>query len=413
MNDPHENETDAASNAPADQPEPGAPAASTSPSSPPPPPPVDTAEEGTSKLAWVGAVVLGVAVFLFVAWLIWGGPARLNPRTCLPANTVFCIHAPDLERLDALAHSPVLWKEGRNQEAAKHLRKDLIDHIAKALGDVRTRDVEDLLHLTRSVGIGWAPGETGALRWIIVLSVQDVRKAESILKNDLWPMQTQTAMDETRATRVQRTDGTSLWYTTLRNGLVLTPDKNLIRFASPLPDEQDQTLASLGLFVEDEEEAAIYGMVDLRSLRLRQFAVESRVKKLFLGETMWASIFNKEQTHRLQPEGRWVFTVRGGEEPPRTTMRLAAVSGTEAHGFLYYAAWVILTPIALILLTLLTIIALTLLLALYFYVVAWWKGELSPPAPTPTPELSPELNEDLGRKPDRDGADAPPSEGPK
>lgn len=66
------------------------------------------------------------------------------------------------------------------------------------------------------------------------------------------------------------------------------------------------------------------------------------------------------------------------------------------HGFFYYVGMTILLILSLVIGLPALFLLTTLLLAGYFYLMAWWRGEVVPLEPYELPELSKQMKEDLG-----------------
>lgn len=74
----------------------------------------------------------------------------------------------------------------------------------------------------------------------------------------------------------------------------------------------------------------------------------------------------------------------------------AAITAASGHGVFYYIGMTILVLLSLVIGVPVVFILIVLLMAVYFHVMAWWRGELVPVEPAELPELSPQMKEDLG-----------------
>jgi len=387
------------------QPEsPATPPGACSPSSSccPPPPPLP--DSGPSGLGCLGCAILLVLLILVAWWLLPARAVSFDARAHVPATALVYVESRDVAPLATGAGQLTLWKDGQGPDALKTMRDSLASLLASELGDVRRRDVNDLIDLTAGFALAVAPGHKGELAWLGVFHMRDIEQARRILKEDLWTRIAETTVAGEKVANIQRADGSVLWHRIAGQSLIVTPDEELLRFLITCDQKAEPTLADLPVFQNGLADAQLTALFDIRSLRRRQLdqGIAARAIQSLLGmQPLLATLLPEEQVERMDPDARLVCSL-AAREGQRCSLDLL-VTGTaippRTHGFFYYAAWIVLTPIALIILTVLTIVLITLLMAAYFYVVAWWRGELSPPEVPPGAPLSPELKQDLGAKP--------------
>lgn len=74
----------------------------------------------------------------------------------------------------------------------------------------------------------------------------------------------------------------------------------------------------------------------------------------------------------------------------------AAITAASGHGIFYYIGMTVLVVLILVIGLPIVFIMIVLLMAMFFHVMAWWRGELVPVEPAELPELSPQMKEDIG-----------------
>lgn len=166
------------------------------------------------------------------------------------------------------------------------------------------------------------------------------------------------------------------------NTVILTRSKDLLQKALRCQQRQESSLADIGLGWPDESgQRTVACMYVVPSLS--NFIFLNLTPTLYRPDSAMFSTFNLGQD--------------GFDINVRVINNGKIVGGT-GPGVLYYIGVVLLVAVIIVIGAPVAFLVATLLLALYFYLMAWWKNELIPIEPAELPELSPQLKEDLAGK---------------
>ncbi len=360
-----------------------------SPSSPAPAA-TSSAPSDLRRLTWA---LLALAVLLII-WLVWPRGGDFDPQRFFPPRTKFFLQCNDPQPLGkALARLP-LWKEGEGEAGVHGLWKWWLDKGERHLG-VDALDLERLASGARGVGAGLVPRRDKAgYDLLLVLAPENPSAMLAQIKQAAAEELEPVAVPETsyEFLRFKLENGKMFHVLVLEHHLLLSAQKERLTFALQALNENEPGLGDTAVMPRHTERGAVRVMIDPRADPL-----SGQPLGYFLRENLRLGL---DLTRHMREEARLVWTLRP-QAPHGLRAETRVVLAREAvkrHGVLYYLGWTFLIVVLIVLAIPVLFIVLSLLMACWFYLVAWWNGELTPPKPEAAPELSPELRADMGDK---------------
>ncbi len=166
------------------------------------------------------------------------------------------------------------------------------------------------------------------------------------------------------------------------NTVILTRSKDLLEKMLNCQQGKEQSLADIGLSWPDETGQRTVACMYVVPSQSNFFFLNLN-PSLYRPDAAMFSAFN------LAQDG-FIVNVR--------VINNGKIVGDNGHGVFYYIGVVLLIALIIVVGAPVAFLLATLLLALYFHLMARWKGELIPIEPAELPELSPQMKEDLGAK---------------
>lgn len=364
---------------------------------PPPPPPVSGGSSACGCDACGGwkAFLWGILIVLVVllAWSFWTARSDSAMAQLVPAEAVLYLEANDIEGIGmALAASP-LWKEHEGGAGVRELQDKGFEQVALALGSVRERVARDLVRHADAFAIGYVPGDGGSLDWIAALRTSNEAALLDVLRKEVASEREKVRIGGEDVERLTLFHGGNLHVLSRNGHVVLTPSARQVEFLLAKRGTR-ASVADLGVIPESSVPA-------LHILT----SVQPLVKEVYgqgLLDRIPAFLPSLEPrvplSERINPNARLRASLRfpAGRAELDTTMLAPEEVRPRGRGLLSYLLWTVLILVLIVIAIPLVFLVSVLVLAAYFYLMAWWRGELSPSSP-PTPKpLSPQAREDLG-----------------
>ena len=338
---------------------------------------------GVGSLALVGLVLIVILTVLIVR-------SQNNEEDILsfaPADSFYAFEVENIEgAADVFASAPVwrgneLTKDGIIQEFSKMFGSDS-DILEKFVGNITSVTfIESFVNKTPqkmlvfNVGNGW--------------DIERYYKRE--YSKVATPVKFASSMN---GLEITRPDKSVFYLKKIANFVLLSENKDLILRSLSAYKEDELSLAQCNVRFGDGED----GMPRIRLyVAINSFFMNYPEYKGLIPEKMNNAIagdsaFLYEATLNATgfvAEGKFVKNEAAGYAS-------GVNAGTKTgRGFFGTVFWVIFIIILILIAIPVLFVIFTLLLALYFFLLAWWKGELVPIDP-PLKDLSNNLKEDLG-----------------
>lgn len=358
---------------------------------PSPPPPHRLASPPEAKPSGMGcgvcAILAGLAIIL-LGWWLKPDDVR-SPRGLLPDYTVLYVETPSLARLKDAGKSYREWagRYGAEDPAGPLM---ILEDIATAyLGDPPRGIVGDE-EARHPAALALVPSEDGGLVAAAFLDAGSSGNAQKLIERqpvrDALP-----SSDGMTAGSSTRTDEAGRHLFVVGRWVVLTPSTDFKNFLlGPRPK---------GMRPLSEIRFALSGRGDLLVALVNPFEY-SRLRDDDAPEALPFMAYDEDARATASSEARIELRVIAG--PDRSVSFLLRdlgepvdAAGAAERTWLGWIACVILWCIGIVVGLVALLIVATLLLALYFYLEQWWRGELSPPTPPREAEVSPALREDV------------------
>ena len=338
---------------------------------------------GVGSLALAGLVLIVILTVLIVK----SQSSDVDVLSFAPADSFYAIEIENIDGAADVLESAPLW---RNKKYAKtelisefsaFLGKDS-DLIRKFSGNVRS-----VTHIESFV-------EKKPVT-LLVLKVGNGWDIESYYRREYSKVSTPvTFAPSMHGLAITRPDKSVFYLKKVANFVLLSDNKELMLRSLAAYTEDELSLAQCKIRFGDGEDC----MPRFRLyMAINSFMMNYPEYKTLLPEAVSAEIagdsaFLYEATLSVTgfvAEGKFIRNEAAGYASG------VNASQESKRGVLATVFWVVLTILLLLIALPILFVLFTLLLALYFFIVAWWKGKLVPIDP-PLKDLSPNLKEDLG-----------------
>ena len=259
-------------------------------------------------------------------------------------------------------------------------------------------ELERILPHTRTATFALVPSSPTEMVGVLMLELPDTDLAAAYLKErgtEKWlPPQTDGTGDTDPEPGAQADDRGRLVFAQ-DSRVVITTSASLKAMIQDKETPAGKRFSSLALFAEGPDEPLGYLAVDLVQYRKRSAPTRPAV----------LSFLDREnELHGALRAGTWLIARLQPQDaaPPVLLLKTShpgSPAGSEEAGICTWALWIVGSLIGIVVGLILLLVIVTLLLALYFYLVQWYRGELSPMDPPREATLSPEIKEDLQSNP--------------
>ena len=338
---------------------------------------------GVGSLALAGLVLIVILTVLIVR----SQSSDEDVLSFAPADSFYAIEIENIDGAADVLESVPLW---RNDKLAK---QELIAEIAALLGkdsDILKKfsgNVRSVTHIESFVAKKPAK--------MLVLKVGNGWDIESYYRREYSKVATPvTFAPSMHGLAITRPDKSVFYLKKIANFVLLSENKELLLRSLAAYTGDELSLAQCGVRFGDGEDCMprfrLY--MAINSFLLNYPEYKTLLPEVVSRDIAGDSAFLYEATLNATgfvAEGKFIRNEAAGYASGVNT---AEKSG---GGILATIFRIILIIVIILIALPILFIAFTLLLALYFFIVAWWKGELVPIDP-PLKDLSPNLKEDLG-----------------
>ncbi len=335
--------------------------------------------QGSGKL---GCLLL-VLILLAWPWLWSERKDAPDLRRFAPPDSILLLETSSPDAILQACESLGMWKDaakaGRESELLLHGK------ITATVGSLSLRDVNDIRKQIRRVSLAFATGAEGKPDWIAALETREPARILDILRESLNSSWSSGTVEGLLIDRLTLADGSFVWLRAFDRILVVTPDRDLLRFALVTGQETGG-----GDFFQAPELRE--GVLACGVVRLKPFAAWLADRERSAEKTGYAAVAREH----LREEALVGFELVGdGAGNVKIETRWLAENPAPARGWGYYLLLIVFAPVALVLGLLVLFLLTAAVMALYFYLCQKKDGKLSPAVPEQLPEVSEPAREDL------------------
>ncbi len=340
---------------------------------------------GVGSLALVGLVLIVVLTVLIVR----SQSSEEDVLSFAPADSIYALEVENIEGAADVIDSLPIWKDDRLTKGALITE---FSHWFGADGDIIKKFAGNVKSVTLLESLVAEKPEK-----LLILKVGNGWDIESYYRREYSKISTPvTFAPSMHGLKITRDDKSEFYLKKVANFVLLAEDKSLLLRALSAYKGQDLSLAACNIKFGDGESE----MPRVRFYTaINSMLVNYPKYKVHIPETVQPDIagdaaFLYEATLNaggFVAEGKFIRNEAAGY-----ASGTAAASASHG-GIISSILWTILIIVIVLIAIPVLFTAFTLLLALYFFIAAWLKGELVPIDP-PLKDLSDNLKEDLGVK---------------
>lgn len=394
---------------------PGANSASTPP--PPPLPPLPPINEGEGR-GWCGWLVLAVAI-LVILWLVFRSAPVDRPAKLLPNNTILYVECMDLPKAGETIGKMAIWRDDESGRGAVG-RKGVKQLYTGLLKMVETRTATDpdnprdgiaptytmpILDSLKGFGFGLIQRQRPGFEpnWVLYLRPKAMAETVNLLRNEIIDVQGEPHGQFPEVIVLRSTNAeadAAIYLGTVGKVLVLSPELDLVKDAIDIgKGKREGLLNDPALLASPPPDNLFTVMVDPHSL-----APHIDGEGWFEWVAAYFPAMELESIlDRLDKDLRKVSSVRVAgpdevivESVIRRKQDAPAGGRGRPWGFWSYVGWGVLLILAILIGIPVLFLLVSALLAIYFYLVEWWNGDLPEATPPPPPPPSPQFQADTG-----------------
>lgn len=367
-------------------------------SSPPPsfsssPPPSSSLNDHPSPWGLrIGGGIAVLVLILLAVWIARRGERLPPPSRLFPPDTLLFIECPDVEKVEATLASLPLWKEDRGEAVLSALRNEGLDRISEALGRISVRPLDKLVEGLRGIAVAMVPNPLGSRpHWAMILDFPPSLKPRELLRKEIDLPSASLLLEEWKAERIRLPNDAVLFLAETGSRLILVEDDRLLEKILRATKEKRISIedyAPFATLTPSSPPPLLKGFIHPQQSHFPSI----------LSSFLAASPSSASWISHLAPEARLVFSLgkkKGSLYLETAVIHLSPHAPPRTRSFFDLLFWIVVTPILLIVAAFLLFLLVMAALALYYHLLAWYRGELSPPTPPTLPPLSPQLQEDL------------------
>ena len=340
---------------------------------------------GVGSLAMVGLVLIVVLTVLIVK----SQSKEDDVLSFAPADSFFALEVENIDGAAGMLAATPIWKgDGLSKEV-------IINELASWFGpdgDIIQRFVGNINSVTFIESfVDRKPQK------MLVMKVGNTWDIESYFKREYSKVSTPVKFAPSmRGLEITRPDKSVFYLKKLANFVIIAESKELLIRSLAAYKKDQLSLAECNIHFGDGDDGMprvrLYAAINSFYINYPQKRemIPPKIYNMIAGD----SAFLYEATinsNGFVAEGKFIrseaATYASGSEMQQNSQR----------GFFGTILWIIFIVVLIVIAIPILFLISTLLLALYFFLIAWWKGELVPVDP-PLKDLSSHLKEDLGVK---------------
>ncbi len=340
---------------------------------------------GVGSLALVGLVLIVVLTVLIVR----SQSSKEDILSFAPADSIYALEVENIEGAADVMDSLSIWKDDRLTKGALITE---FSHWFGADGDIIKKFAGNVKSVTLLESLVADKPEK-----LLILKVGNGWDIESYYKREYSKISTPvTFAPSMHGLKITRDDKSAFYLKKVANFVLLSDEKSLLLRALSAYKGKELSLAACNIkFGDGESEMPrVRFYTAINSMLVNYPEYKLHIPQSVQPDIAGDAAFLYEATLNaggFVAEGKFIRNEAAGYASGN------AASSASRGGIISSIFWTILVIIIVLIAIPIVFVAFTLLLALYFFIAAWLKGELVPIDP-PLKDLSDNLKEDIGVK---------------
>ncbi len=340
---------------------------------------------GVGSLALVGLVLIVVLTVLIVR----SQSSKEDILSFAPADSIYALEVENIEGAADVMDSLSIWKDDRLTKGALITE---FSHWFGADGDIIKKFAGNVKSVTLLESLVADKPEK-----LLILKVGNGWDIESYYKREYSKISTPvTFAPSMHGLKITRDDKSAFYLKKVANFVLLSDEKSLLLRALSAYKGKELSLAACNIkFGDGESEMPrVRFYTAINSMLVNYPEYKLHIPQSVQPDIAGDAAFLYEATLNaggFVAEGKFIRNEAAGYASGN------AASSASRGGIISSILWTILVIIIVLIAIPIVFVAFTLLLALYFFIAAWLKGELVPIDP-PLKDLSDNLKEDIGVK---------------